>query len=151
MALSVDKFKFGNESIADAYFGTHSVKQIYFGNVLIWEKGSKVLLAQNDDVAIEYVPSTNEEIEHISCFFNPTNDNAEIRFKIFHESGLIVAQVTVDSVDSQVTELYGLQGQKRTVTLNPKLTLRAGEKYYIQYTCSNTGTRIKPAYFQNKC
>ena len=145
-----DKFLFGNKQIPEMYFGNIPVAQIYFGNTLIWEKASKVLLAQNDDVAIEYVPSANEEIEHISCFFNPTNDNAEIRFKIFHESGLIVAQVTADSVDSQVTELYGLQGQKRTVTLNPKLTLRAGERYYIQYTCSDQGTRIKPAYFQNK-
>jgi len=143
-------FKFGSKAITDLYLGNKAVLQVYFGSKLIWEKVSKVLLAQNDDVAIEYVPSTNEEIEHISCFFNPTNDNAEIRFKIFHESGLIVAQVTADSIDSQVTELYGLQGQKRTVTLSPKLTLRAGEKYYIQYTCSDSGTRIKPAYFQNK-
>lgn len=143
-------FKFGSKAITDLYLGNKAVLQVYFGSKLIWEKASKVLLAQNDDVAIEYVPSTNEEIEHISCFFNPTNDNAEIRFKIFHESGLIVAQVTADSIDSQVTELYGLQGQKRTVTLNPKLTLRAGEKYYIQYTCSDSGTRIKPAYLQNK-
>ena len=139
----------GNKHIPRIYFGNKGVACVYFGNKLIWPNNQKKLKSQNDDVVIEYMPSANEEIEHISCFFNPSDANAEIRFKIFHESGLIVAQVTSDSIDSQVTELYGLEGQKRTITLNPKLTLRAGERYYIQYTCSDSGTRIKPAYFEN--
>jgi hypothetical protein len=141
-------FKFGNKAIQDLYFGNKAVLQVYFGDKLIWQKLQKILLTQNDNVVIEYEPSANEEIEHISCFFNPTDDNStQIFFKIFHESGLVVAQVGSDSIDSQVTELYELQGQKRIVTLNPKLTLRAGEKYYFQYTYNN-GVQIKPTYFQ---
>ena len=141
-------FKFGNKAITDLYFGNKAVLQVYFGDKLIWQKIQKILLTQNDNVVIEYVPSTNREIEHISCFFNPGDNNStQIYFKIFHESGLVVAQVGSDSIDSQVTELYELQGQKRIVTLNPKITLRAGEKYYFQYTYNN-GVQIKPTYFQ---
>ena len=141
-------FKFGNKAIQDLYFGNKAVLQVYFGDKLIWQKLQKTLLTQNDNVVIEYVPSTNREIEHISCFFNPGDNNStQVFFKIFHESGLVVAQVNSDSIDSQVTELYNLQGQKRIVTLNPKITLRAGEKYYFQYTYAN-GVQIKPTYFQ---
>lgn len=140
----------GNKHIPRIYFGNKGVACVYFGNKLIWPTNvQKKLVAQNDNVIIEYVPSSNEEIEHISCFFYPINDNAVIKFKIFHESGLIVAQVTADSIDPLVTELYGLEGQKRTITLNPKITLREGEKYYIQYAATDATPVIKPAYFEN--
>ena len=144
-----DKFLFGNGRIADLYFGNSPVKALYFGNTLVWEKAQKLLATQNDDVVIEYVPSTNESVSSISCFFNPYDTNSnQIFFKIFHESGLIVATGSYDDgTSAPVTTLYELEGQKRTVTLNPAVTLRAGEKYYIQHTYNN-GTAIKPAYFQ---
>lgn len=147
MALSVDKFKFGNKSIADVYFGALSVKQIYFGNVLIWEKGVTVrtLLAGTQFVSFEFIPTEDITLDHIGVFTSDAYTGTTINFAIYHESGLVVAKTNADTAQN-TEEKYGLTGQRRIVAVNG--VLKRGLKYYIQYTDQN-GNTIHPAYFQN--
>lgn len=134
MALSVDKFKFGNESIADAYFGTHSVKQIYFGNVLIWEKGgtARTLVAGDKLVAIQYKPTSDIYVQTIEIFTTSNQgNNDKARVKILHESGLYIAAFNADNGPDSATE-YQLAGYKRYVN-NQNVLLKGGKTYYIIY------------------
>ena len=122
MALSVDKFKFGNKSIADAYFGALSVKQIYFGNVLIWEKGGTVrtLLAGTQFVSFEFIPTEDITLDHIGIFTSDAYTGTTINFAIYHESGLVVAKTNADTAQN-TEEKYGLTGQRRIVAVNGDL------------------------------
>lgn len=153
MALTVDKFKFGNKSIADMYFGTVPVKEIYFGNTLIWQKGNaKVLVAGDKLVAIEYVPTTDTTVNSIEIYTTSNQgDNNNARVKILHESGLYIAAFNSDN-GPDAAEIYHLSGYKRYVN-NQSVALKAGKKYYIvyQHDDANPGENtFWPAYFQNE-
>ena len=67
-----DKFLFGNKQIPEMYFGNIPVAQIYFGNTLVWEKIVKRLIAGNQNVAIEYIPTQDISVTDIGIF---TNEN----------------------------------------------------------------------------
>lgn len=128
------------------YFGTVPVKEIYFGNILVWQKGSaKVLVAGTQFVSFEFIPTEDITLDHIGIFTTDTYSGTTINFAIYHESGLVVAKTDADTVQS-TEEKYGLTGQRRIVTVNG--VLKRGLKYYIQYTDQN-GNTIHPAYFQN--
>ena len=150
MALSVDKFKFGSKSIADMYFGTTAVKQLYFGTTLIWEKGGsteKILVAGSQDVAIEYVPTSDITVTTVSIFTDEISAQTACYFRIIEESGIVVAETNTSTVTTDVT-LYELAGEKRTATIDP-VTLYAGKKYYIYFCEQGYSDAFKPAYFQS--
>lgn len=118
-----------------------------------WET-QKTLLAQNQDVCIEFVPSQDIQLTAstpIAIFTDSTTSDEDANFAIIHESGLVVAKTTGDTIDPNVSELYGLAGEKRSLSVSG-VTLKAGYKYYIQYT-NKTGQKtstFKPAYFQDE-
>lgn len=148
MALTVDKFKFGNKSITDMYFGTAPVKEIYFGNILVWQKGSaKVLVAGNQNVAIEYdmTDATSDLVLTSIEIFTDSDSTSEAKIKIIHESGLFIAAIDGDTRGSS-TEKYSLPGRTRSVD-NLNITLYKGHKYYFVYQGS-TNAAFYPAYFQ---
>ena len=149
MALTVDKFKFGNKSIADMYFGTVPVKEIYFGNTLVWQKGSaKVLVAGNQYVAIEYIPSQDISVIDIGIFTNENSTGRSPRIKIFHDCGLCVAFANGD-IQTTNQEVYNLSGSNHDAVIQAT-TLKAGQKYYIVYSPGyGSGNTFYPAYFQN--
>lgn len=148
MALTVDKFKFGNNSISDMYFGTVPVKEIYFGNMLVWQKGNaKVLVAGNKNVAIEYVPTEDITVNSIEIFTSQTTSATSGRIKILHENGLYVGAIDGNGEDA-TTERYNLTGRPRTVS-NVGVTLYAGKKYYIVFQDVLDATYY-PTYFQNE-
>lgn len=53
---------------------------------------------------------------------------------IFHESGLVVAKVSGDTISSET--MFGKNGYRRLAAVSG-VTLKKGYKYYIQYTNSN--------------
>lgn len=118
-----------------------------------WES-QKTLLAQNQDVCIEFVPSHDIQLTAstpIAIFTDSTTSDEDANFAIFHESGLVVAKTTGDTIDPNVSELYGLSGEKRSLSVTG-VTLKAGFKYYIQYTnkTSQKNSTFQPAYFQGE-
>lgn len=148
MALTVDKFKFGNKSITDMYFGTAPVKEIYFGNILVWQKGSaKVLVAGDKNVAIEYIVGVNDiTVNSISIFTTSSPSGTTALLKIIHESGLYIGYASGQDVGTADTK-YGLNGWLITLQLNNQVTLYAGHKYYFVVQ-GTTNEAFKPAYFQ---
>lgn len=118
-----------------------------------WET-QKTLLAQNQDVCIEFVPSQDIQLTSstpIAIFTDSSTSDEDANFAIIHESGLVVAKTTGDTIDPNVSELYGLSGEKRSLSVTG-VTLKAGFKYYIQYT-NKTGQKnstFQPAYFQDE-
>ena len=118
-----------------------------------WES-QKTLLAQNQDVCIEFVPSEDIQLTAstpIAIFTDSSTSDEDANFAIFHESGLVVAKTTGDTIDPNVSELYGLSGEKRSLSVTG-VTLKAGFKYYIQYTnkTSQKNSTFQPAYFQGE-
>lgn len=118
-----------------------------------WES-QKTLLAQNQDVCIEFVPSHDIQLTTstpIAIFTDSSTSDEDANFAIIHESGLVVAKTTGDTIDPNVSELYGLSGEKRSLSVTG-VTLKAGFKYYIQYT-NKTGHKnstFQPAYFKDE-
>lgn len=148
MALTVDMFKFENKRIADMYFGTVPVKEIYFGNTLVWQKSStKVLVAGNQNVAIEYdmTDATSDLVLTSIEIFTDSDSTSEAKIKIIHESGLFIAAIDGDTRGSS-TEKYSLTGRTRSVD-NLNITLYKGHKYYFVYQGS-INAAFYPAYFQ---
>lgn len=118
-----------------------------------WES-QKTLLAQNQDVCIEFVPSQDIQLTAstpIAIFTDSSTSDEDANFAIFHESGLVVAKTTGDTIDPNVSELYGLSGEKRSLSVTG-VTLKSGFKYYIQYTNKNgyKNSTFQPAYFQGE-
>lgn len=143
-----DKFLFGNKQIPEMYFGNIPVAQIYFGDTLIWEKISKRLLAGNQNVAIQYIPSQDISVTDIGIFTNENSTGRTPRIKIFHDSGLCVAFANGDNQTTN-QELYELSGSNHDAVIQAT-TLKAGQKYYIVYSHGyGSGNDFFPAYFQN--
>lgn len=109
---------------------------------LIWELVNKTLVAGNQSVAIQYIPTTNVAVTDIGIFTD-SNDNTDAKIKVFHESGLCVAAYDGD-VRVRNSELYGLSGTKRDGSI-PQTLLYAGQKYFIVYYVWG----VYPAYYQN--
>ena len=144
----LDKFLFGNKQIPEMYFGNIPVAQIYFGNTLVWEKIVKRLIAGNQNVAIEYIPTQDISVTDIGIFTDENSTGRTPRIKIFHESGLCVAAVEGD-VQTANQEVYELNGSNHDAVIQAT-TLKAGQKYYIVYSHGyGSGNDFYPAYFQN--
>ena len=144
----LDKFLFGNKQIPEMYFGNISVAKIYFGNTLIWEKLVKQLVAGNQNVAIEYIPSQDISVTDIGIFTNENSTGRSPRIKIFHDCGLCVAFANGD-IQTTNQEVYNLSGSNHDAVIQAT-TLKAGQKYYIVYSPGyGSGNTFYPAYFQN--
>jgi hypothetical protein len=143
-----DKFLFGNKQIPEMYFGNIPVAKIYFGNTLVWEKIVKRLVAGNQNVAIEYIPTQDISVTDIGIFTNENSTGRTPHTKIFHSLGLCVAAVDGD-VQTTNQELYELNGSNHDAVIQAT-TLKAGQKYYIVYSHGyGSGDDFYPAYFQN--
>ncbi|MBO7212640.1 MAG: hypothetical protein J6V44_16780 [Methanobrevibacter sp.] len=144
----LDKFLFGNKQIPEMYFGNIPVAQVYFGNTLIWEKLVKQLVAGNQNVAIEYIPSQDISVTDIGIFTNENSTGRSPRIKIFHDCGLCVAFANGD-IQTTNQEVYNLSGSNHDAVIQAT-TLKAGQKYYIVYSPGyGSGNTFYPAYFQN--
>ena len=110
---------------------------------VVWELE---LSEQQVDVCIAYTPLHDVTVHHIGIFTAENISSTSVDVKIYHESGLVLAQITGDSVSAAMTK-YGITGYVRTVTVN-NVVFHAGETYYIQYTDQQQGTAFFwPAYF----
>lgn len=144
----LDKFLFGNKQIPEMYFGNIPVAQIYFGNTLVWEKILKRLIAGNQNVAIEYIPTQDISVTDVGIFTNENSTGRTPHIKIFHSLGLCVAAVDGD-VQTANQEVYELNGSNHDAVIQAT-TLKAGQKYYIVYSHGyGSGNDFYPAYFQN--
>ena len=144
----LDQFLFGNKQIPVMYFGNISVAQIYFGTTLVWEKVIKRLVAGNQNVAIEYIPSQDISVTDIGIFTNENSTGRSPRIKIFHDCGLCVAFANGD-IQTTNQEVYNLSGSNHDAVIQAT-TLKAGQKYYIVYSPGyGSGNTFYPAYFQN--
>ncbi len=119
---------------------------------LVWHRYimARILLAGNQNVAIEYVPTVDITVNSIEIFTSqtdPSSSQTSGRIKLIHESGLYVGAFDGNTTDPS-TEKYGLTGVLRSVS-NVGVTLYAGEKYYLVFHDGNTSLYY-PAYFQNE-
>ena len=150
------------EEIEKVYFVPAGVQitQSNLQNYLVWRRyweeppAQRTLVAGNQDVCIEFVPSQDIQLTQytpIAIFTDSTTSDEDANFAIIHESGLVVAKTRGDTIDPNVSELYGLSGEKRFLSVTG-VTLKAGYKYYIQYTnkTNQKTSTFKPAYFQNE-
>ena len=124
------------------------------GKYDVWERyweeppSQKKLVAGNQYVAIEYIPSQNISITDIGIFTDENSTGRQPYIKIFHESGLCIAAVDGDSQNVN-QELYELNGSNHDAEIQAT-TLKAGQKYYIVYSPGyGGGSAFYPAYFQN--
>lgn len=135
----------------------HSIKAVYWSPTsnsndvkLIWLRDSKVLVAGDTSVAIQYKPTADISVTDIGIFTAESITTRTAKIKVFHESGLCVAAVNGD-VKTTGETLYELVGDKRDTVINAT-TLYAGQTYYIIYyggQNSDWDKKFYPAYFQN--
>ena len=115
---------------------------------LVWEKILKVLIAGNQNVAIQYIPAQDISVTDIGIFTNENSTGRQPRIKIFHDSGLCVAFTNGD-VQTTNQVVYELNGSNHDASIQAT-TLKAGQKYYIVYSPGyGCGNAFYPAYFQN--
>ena len=135
----------------------HSIKAVYWSPTsnsndvkLIWLRDSKVLVAGDTSVAIQYKPTADISVTDIGIFTAESITTRTAKIKVFHESGLCVAAIDGDAKTTGET-LYELVGDKRDTVINAT-TLYAGQTYYIIYyggQNSDWDKKFYPAYFQN--
>lgn len=136
----------------------HSIKAVYWSPTsnsndvkLIWLlRDSKVLVAGDTSVAIQYKPTADISVTDIGIFTAESITTRTAKIKVFHESGLCIAAVNGD-VKTAGETLYELVGDKRDTVINAT-TLYAGQTYYIIYyggQNSDWDNKFYPAYFQN--
>lgn len=88
----------------------------------------------NDAVTIEYVPVEDINLSNLAIFTESSESSTSVNVAIFHESGLVVAKVSGDTISSET--MFGKNGYRRLAAVSG-VTLKKGYKYYIQYTNSN--------------
>lgn len=121
--------------------------------LLVWRRYWEVvrtLVAGDKLVAIEIDltdAASDLTISSLEIFTSQQSSSTAGRIHIYHESGIEVAEIIGDSVDSQETR-FSLSGYPRTVN-NLNITLTKGHKYYLSYNDSTPGNYY-PAYFQNE-
>ena len=135
----------------------HSIKAVYWSPTsnsndvkLIWLRDSKVLVAGDTSVAIQYKPTADISVTDIGISTAESITTRTAKIKVFHESGLCIAAVNGD-VKTAGETLYELVGDKRDTVINAT-TLYAGQTYYIIYyggQNSDWDKKFYPAYFQN--
>jgi len=106
------------------------------------------LAAGHETIAFEYTPSSDVSLISIGIFTDSNNTNTTCNIAVYHESGLVVYRHNVDTIDAVSTK-YGLSGRRRHIDGISGVTLKAGLKYYIQYTQQTdyTSTNFYPAYY----
>ena len=114
---------------------------------VVWEWLSN-LAAGNETIAFEYTPSADVSLTSIGIFTDSDNTNTTCNIAVYHESGLVVYRHNVDTVDAVSTK-YGLSGRRRHIDGISGVTLKAGLKYYIQYTQQTDyiSPNFYPAYY----
>ena len=114
---------------------------------VVWEWLDS-LAAGSETVAFEYTPSTDVSLSSIGIFTDSSDTNTTCNVAVYHESGLVVYRHNVDTIDS-VTTKYELTGRRRHIDGITGVTLKAGLKYYIQYTQKTdyTSANFYPAYY----
>jgi len=114
---------------------------------VVWEWLSE-LAAGSETVAFEYTPSSDVSLSSIGIFTDSNDTNTTCNVAVYHESGLVVYRHNVDTVDAASTK-YELTGRRRHIDGISGVTLKAGMKYYIQYTQKTdyTSENFYPAYY----
>ncbi len=108
------------------------------------------MVAGSETVAIEYTPTSDVTLNSIGIYTDSNDTNTTCNVVIYHESGLVVYRNNVDTVDA-VTTKYMLTGRRRHIDGISGVTLKAGMKYYVQYTQKNhwNNNTFFPAYYDN--
>jgi hypothetical protein len=138
------------EEIEKVYFVPNgaTVTAENLNNYLVWIRKLVQLVAGNQNVAIEYIPTQDISVTDIGIFTDENSTGRQPRIKIFHDCGLCVAFTNGD-VQTTNQELYELSGSNHDAVIQAT-TLKAGQKYYIVYSHGyGSGNDFYPAYFQN--
>lgn len=116
-------------------------------NYVVWELKNS-LVASNQTVVFEYIPSSDVTLTSIGIFTDSLDTNTTCNVAIYHESGLVVYKHNADTIDGSTTKCE-LQGKRRHIDGITNIVLKAGLKYYIQYTqeTDSVHTTIYPAYY----
>ena len=116
-------------------------------NYVVWELLNS-LVASNQTVVFEYIPSSDVTLTSIGIFTDSLDTNTTCNVAIYHESGLVIYRHNTDTIDSTTTK-HDLQGKRRHIDGITNVVLKAGLKYYIQYTqeTDSVHTTIYPAYY----
>ena len=85
------------------------------------------LVPESDAVCIEFVPPYDIPLSNVAIFCNSTESSTTVNFAVYHESGLVVAKSSGDTVTPDV-EKFGMTGQRR-VTAVSGVTLKKGLKF----------------------
>lgn len=88
----------------------------------------------NDAVTIEYIPVEDINLSNLAIFTESSESSTSVNVAIFHESGLVIAKASGDTISSET--MFGKNGYRRLAAVSG-VTLKKGYKYYIQYTNSN--------------
>lgn len=88
----------------------------------------------NDAVTIEYIPVEDINLSNLAIFTETSESSTSVNVAIFHESGLVIAKVSGDTISSET--MFGKNGYRRLAAVSG-VTLKKGYKYYIQYTNGN--------------
>ena len=131
--------------------GGVTITQNNLQDYIVWKRfweTNKTLVAGNQNVAIEYIPSQDISVTDIGIFTNENSTGKTPHIKIFHECGLCVAFTNGD-VQTTNKVVYDLNGSNHDAVIQAT-TLKAGQKYYIVYSHGyGGGNDFFPAYFQN--
>lgn len=103
------------------------------------------LVPESDAVCIEFVPPYDIPLSNVAIFCNSSESSTTVNFAVYHESGLVVAKSSGDTITQNV-EKFGMTGQRRLTAVSG-VTLKKGLKYYIQYT--NANNTFKPVVMED--
>lgn len=119
---------------------------------LVWhryfEDSSKILIADNQDVAIEFVPTADITLNSAAIFTDYVQLGTAAHIRVMNAAGVDIAFSNTCTVTLETK--YQLTGAKRETAFSTNPVLKAGETYYFAFNRGYGGASdYYPARFQN--
>lgn len=132
---------------------TDDEKQVEIAKWLVWQRyyedDTRILIANQQDIAIEYTPTKNIVLLSAAIFSDYAQLGTAAYIRVMNTAGVVIAFSNTCSVE--LTTLYQLDGTKRSTQFDTNPTLKAGQTYYFAFNRGYGGTSdYYPARFQNE-
>lgn len=120
---------------------------------LVWyrhfEDSSRILIANSQDVAIEFTPSSDITLNSAAIFTDYTKLGTAAFIRVMNSAGVDIAFSNTCTVTLDTK--YQLAGAKRETAFSTNPVLKAGETYYFAFNRGYGGTTdYYPARFQDE-
>lgn len=120
---------------------------------LVWyryfEDSSRILIANSQDVAIEFVPTADITLNSAAIFTDYTQLGTAAHIRVMNAAGVDIAFSNTCTVTLETK--YQLAGAKRETAFSTNPVLKAGETYYFAFNRGYGGASdYYPARFQNE-